>query len=94
MIIDKNPIELEAMRLFKENRGDEATKVQDEFVSELRRHISAGNSYCPCSSACKFHGKCVECVAIHRGHADHLPVCLHPMVKEKLEPLSSLAEHL
>ena len=49
--------------------------------------------HCTCPGNCKFHGKCVECVIIHRGHSDHLPHCFRNMVNERLEGLSELSEH-
>ena len=93
MIIDKNPIEMEAMQLFKEHKNDEGTKLQDKFISDLCKFIADGNSHCPCPEPCKYHGKCVECVSLHRGHADHLPVCLQPMVDERLKMLAGLVNH-
>ena len=42
---------------------------------------------------CEWHGKCKECVALHRYHNDHLPACLHQLVKSKnFENLLSLIE--
>ena len=76
MKIDKHPIEMTAMDEFKKGNNLEANKIQDAFVKEFLESVNAGESYCPCAGKCKWAGKCVECVAIHRGHADHLPACL------------------
>ena len=32
---------------------------------------------------CEWHGKCRECVALHRYHAEHLPCCLQPLLRER-----------
>lgn len=93
MIIDSNPKEKEAMEAFKKGERMLGYKLQDEFVSELRESIGK-EDHCSCqNAACKFHGKCIECVAIHRAHRDHLPSCFNSMVNERIEKLSELTEH-
>ena len=89
-MVDKHEIEMKAMAAFK--RGDiaEGRRLQDEFLATIK---SSGEDYCNCPAACKFHGKCMECVTLHRGHADHLPHCLKAMVNERLDSLSALTEH-
>ena len=37
---------------------------------------------CP-KNLCQWHGKCKECIALHRYYNDHLPACLHSIVKAK-----------
>ena len=76
MKIDDNPVEVKAMSLFKEGKRAEANGIQDEFLAELRGYMAKGGDHCPCAVSCAHHGNCVECVAIHRGHGDHLPDCL------------------
>lgn len=39
---------------------------------------------------CEWHGKCRECVALHRYHAEHLPCCLQPLLREKITVLARL----
>jgi hypothetical protein len=80
------------MQAFK--RGERALghKLQDEFVAELRESKEK-EDYCSCEKACKYHGKCVECVAIHRAHREHLPNCFRSLVNERIEILSELTEH-
>lgn len=46
---------------------------------------------CP-STLCDWHGKCRECVALHRYHGEHIPHCLQPIVREKLEALAGVVE--
>ena len=90
MTVDDHPMEMKAMELFKQGRSKEASKLQDQFLAEVKR---SGVDHCPCPSPCKFHGKCVECVTLHRGHGDHLPYCFQAMVNRRLEILSGLTEH-
>ncbi len=90
MTIDDHPMEVEAMELFKQGHSKKASKLQDEFLDEIKQ---SGVDHCTCPASCKFHGKCIECVTLHRGHGDHLPHCLQNMVNRKLEQLSGLTEH-
>jgi len=48
---------------------------------------------CP-NTLCDWHGKCQECVALHRYHNDHIPVCLQPVIDDKLRALVATAEML
>ena len=90
MTVDDHPLEIEAMALFRQHKPREAGKLQDEFLAEVKR---SGVDHCNCPAACKLHGKCVECVIVHRGHGDHLPHCMRSMVNRRLEQLSGLTEH-
>lgn len=90
MQVDNNEIQLEVLKLFREGKIKEASKLQDTFLAKL---AESGIDYCPCTTSCKFHGKCYECITTHRGHGAHLPACLHDMVNKKIKELSSLSEH-
>lgn len=46
---------------------------------------------CP-EQACEWHGRCRECVALHRHHADHVPACLHKLMRARLKAVAGLAE--
>ena len=89
-MIDNNPIEKEAMACFAAGETIKAHKLQEIFLAEVK---NAGIDHCSCNEKCKYHGHCIECIIIHRGHGDHLPNCLRNMVNAKLEGLSSLTEH-
>ncbi len=94
MQIDGNEVQKNATDAF--NRGDkaEAYLLQDEFVDMLHHSLEANEDHCNCTKkGCKYHGKCLECVAIHRAHREHLPYCMQSMVNEKLMSLSALTEH-
>lgn len=91
MIIDGNEIEKKAMAEFRIGNREKGLAIQDQFVAEFRKEFQK-KDHCSCQKACKYHGKCKECVAIHRAHKDHLPNCFHPMVNQKLTPLLALTE--
>lgn len=92
MIIDGNQTEKEAMKAFHAGRRAKGLKIQEEFVSEFRREY-AEKDHCPCKKACRYHGNCKECVAIHRAHGEHVPNCMRPLINRKLKLLSELTEH-
>ena len=78
------------MELFRQGESERASQLQEEFLQEI---MGSAGDLCPCPGSCKYHGKCVECVMIHRGHGDHLPHCFRSMVNERIESLSGLTEH-
>jgi len=48
---------------------------------------------CSCTQTlCEWHGRCRECVALHRYHKDHVPACLQPFINEKLKELVKIGE--
>lgn len=65
-----------------------------EMVKNLRGIIKSGeHSKCPCPKAkCEWHGKCFECVLLHRVHKDHVPNCLQPILEDKIKALAQTAE--
>ena len=39
---------------------------------------------CICSNTlCDWHGKCKECVSLHRYYNNHVPICLQELIKSK-----------
>lgn len=46
---------------------------------------------CP-NTLCDWHGKCKECVALHRYHKDHVPFCLQFILRDKLTVLAGTVE--
>ena len=66
MIIENNPKELEAMKEFHQGNRQEGLRLQEEFVAEFRKAYRE-KDHCPCQKACRYHGNCKECVAIHRA---------------------------
>ncbi|HUV38905.1 MAG TPA: hypothetical protein VMY39_04795 [Planctomycetota bacterium] len=41
---------------------------------------------------CEWHGKCFECVMIHRLLRNHVPECLRPLLDDKIEQLARTVE--
>lgn len=82
MIIENNPIELEALDAFKRGATEEARRLEAEFVRQFREAFEK-KDHCSCQEPCRWHGKCKECVAIHRAHQDHLPNCFEDIKKNK-----------
>ena len=93
MKIDDNPVELEAMEAFRQANRDEGRRLQDQFLKEFHESLKRGEDFCSCKEACKHHGHCMDCITLHRGHGDHLPKCMFPILNKRIEKLSELSEH-
>ena len=65
-----------------------------EIVKELRGMIKSGKyDACPCPKVkCEWHGRCRECVMIHRVHQDHVPNCLQPILENKIREIAKTCE--
>ena len=63
-------------------------------INESRELINSGKyDKCPCSQKqCEWHGKCFECVLIHRVKKKHVPECLQPIFKDKFKELVKTVE--
>lgn len=92
MKIDGNPIEKKAMEAFREGKREEGFRIQEEFASAFREEYK-DKDHCSCKKACRYHGNCKECVAIHRAHEEHLPNCFREMINKKILCVSELTEH-
>ncbi|MCL5072302.1 MAG: LPS biosynthesis protein [Actinobacteria bacterium] len=90
MDIDNNELEKKALDYFRKKNDKKGEQLQKEFLENVK---SSGQDYCSCAVKCRYHGKCVDCVIIHRGHGDHLPNCFYDMVNDKINQLSCLTEH-
>lgn len=54
---------------------------------------STEHDECPCVyKNCPIHGKCFECVKVHRVKKHHLPECFHDMLLPHVEALAKLIE--
>jgi hypothetical protein len=89
-MIDNNALELQALECMRCGEGEQGMRLQREFLAQAK---ASGEDLCSCTAKCPYHGKCVDCVLIHRGHGDHLPECFRAMVNTKLFSLSELTEH-
>ena len=92
MKIEGNQKELDAMAEFHKGNRAEGLRLQEEFASEFRQEYK-DKDHCPCLKACRYHGNCKECVAIHRAHQEHVPNCMRPLINKKLKMMSELTEH-
>ena len=65
----------------------------DNVLENRRLAADPEITRCTCpNTLCDWHGKCKECVALHRYHNDHIPVCLHPVISGKIKSLAGVAE--
>ena len=92
MKIEGNQKELDAMVEFHKENRVEGLRLQEEFAAEFRKEYK-DKDHCPCLKACRYHGNCKECVAIHRAHQEHVPNCMRPLINKKLKLMSELTEH-
>lgn len=92
MIIEGNPKEIEAMEEFHKGNRQKGLELQEEFAAKFREEYKE-KDHCPCQKACRYHGNCKECVAIHRAHQEHVPNCMRSMINSKIKLLSELTEH-
>jgi hypothetical protein len=72
-------------------------KTKDEYyemVLENRKIANdPKNQKCPCAEVlCDWHGRCRECVTLHRYHKDHVPACLQSFINEKLKAVVTIGE--
>lgn len=70
-------------------------RTKEEYYDNVlkKRKIVAdpNNLKCTCTNTlCDWHGKCKECVALHRFENEHIPACLKPVFHDTLESLESL----
>ena len=77
---------------FHKGNRVEGLRLQEEFAAEFRKEYK-DKDHCPCLKACRYHGNCKECVAIHRAHQEHVPNCMRPLINKKLKLMSELTEH-
>ena len=89
---EKNPNLLAAMEQFHMGNRPEGLQLQEEFAAQFREEYK-DKDHCPCQKACRYHGNCKECVAIHRAHQEHVPNCMRPILNAKIKLLSELTEH-
>jgi len=70
---------------------------KEEFYERVKRLriIASDPEYQKCScpkTACEWHGKCVECVTLHRYAKKHIPNCLQQFVNEKIKAIADIGE--
>lgn len=72
-------------------------KTKEEYYEQVlqNRKLAANPEIIKCTCPnilCDWHGKCKECVALHRFHNDHVPVCLQSIIQDKLKDLIGVVE--
>jgi len=72
-------------------------RTKEEYYEQVlkNRELAANPEITKCAcpnTLCDWHGKCKECVALHKFHNDHVPVCLQPIIQEKLKNLIGVVE--
>jgi len=72
-------------------------RTKEEYYKQCleNRKLAADPNVTKCrcpNTLCEWHGKCKECVALHRHHGDHIPVCLQPIINDKLKALVGVGE--
>ena len=87
--IDGNETMKKAMKAFHSGDHARGYELQDDFLEEVKEV----EDHCSCPKNCKYHGRCRECVLIHRAHRKHLPCCFRDMVNKRVRVLSELTEH-
>ena len=92
MIIEGNQTQIDAMKEFHNGNRQKGLELQEKFVAEFREEYK-DKDHCSCKKACRYHGNCKECVAIHRAHQEHVPNCMRPILNAKIKLLSELTEH-
>lgn len=78
-------------------RREDERMTKQEFYEEHQRDKElvqrADVMKCTCPELlCMWHGKCRECVAIHRHKKEHVPACLQPILAERLAGAVALCE--
>lgn len=70
------------------------TNKEFENILKESRKIVADSKFneCPCTQECEWHGKCFECVKIHRVKGKHIPECLHFIFEKKVNDLAQCIE--
>ena len=65
-----------------------------EHVLENRRLVAdPAITRCTCpNTLCDWHGRCKECVALHRDNGNHVPFCLQPILRDKILSLVETVE--
>ncbi|MCP4131823.1 MAG: hypothetical protein GY754_12660 [bacterium] len=72
-------------------------RTKEEFYSMVKdlRKIAAdpANQKCSCPKVkCEWHGRCLECVTLHRHFKDHVPSCFQQFINDKIKAIVSIGE--
>jgi len=72
-------------------------RTKEEYYEQVlkNRELAATPAVTRCTcpnTLCDLHGKSKECVALHRYHNDHVPFCLQPIIRDKVQALAATVE--
>jgi len=72
-------------------------RTKEEYYQSVQKYRKIindpENQTCPCQKVkCEWHGKCKECVTLHRANKDHIPNCFQPFIKESIVQLARVVE--
>jgi len=72
-------------------------RTKDEYYQMVleNRKLAADpeNLKCTCTQTlCEWHGRCRECIALHRYYKDHVPACLHSFINDKIREIAKIGE--
>ncbi len=72
-------------------------RTKEEYYEQVLKNRSivsdAENLKCSCPKVkCEWHGRCVECAALHRYYKDHVPKCFQPFIRDKIALIAQIAE--
>lgn len=87
-IIDGNPEYKKALELYIQGELEKVKAIEKEFIENALQV----KDHCPCTASCRWHGKCKECVMLHRAHQDHLPNCMQAILLKQRKDVAHLAE--
>jgi hypothetical protein len=65
-----------------------------KVIKGLRAMLaSSQDARCTCpKTKCEWHGRCYECVRIHRHAGDHIPNCMQPMLQAHVKEIARVCE--
>lgn len=65
-----------------------------ELIQKIRKIVAdPENNKCSCPKIkCEWHGKCRECVTLHRYFKDHVPNCFQQFINEKIKAIAAIGE--
>ncbi len=68
-------------------------KYYEHVLANRRIAADPEKLKCTCTQTlCEWHGRCRECVALHRHYKDHVPACLQEFISERLKAVARIGE--
>jgi hypothetical protein len=72
-------------------------RTKEEYYKQVleNRELAADPEILKCTCTqllCEWHGRCRECIALHRYHKDHVPFCFHSFINDQLKAIVKIGE--